>query len=117
MSAVEVIGVGAAPRNLLSPRFLLSELQIIYGRRRNLAGVGVLGVVPVILARGGRQSAPSTGGGPDFFSSITGNGLFVAFAALTVELPLFLPLAVSAIYGESVAGGGNLGSHCFSLTY
>jgi ABC-2 type transport system permease protein len=116
MSAVEVIGVGAGPRNPLSPRFLLSELKIIYGRRRNLAGLGVLAVVPVIIAIAVRQSAPSTGEGPDFFSSITGNGLFVAFAALTVELPLFLPLAVSAISGDAVAGEANLGTLRYLLT-
>jgi hypothetical protein len=36
---------------------------------------------------------------PGFIVGITGNGLFVAFAALILELPLFLPLAVSAISG------------------
>jgi ABC-2 type transport system permease protein len=34
----------------------------------------------------------------------------VAFAALALELPLFLPLAVSAISGDSVAGEANLGT-------
>ena len=33
----------------------------------------------------------------------------MAFAALTVELPLFLPLAVATISGDSVAGEANLG--------
>jgi ABC-2 type transport system permease protein len=36
--------------------------------------------------------------------------LFVAFAALALELPLFLPLAVSAISGDSIAGEANLGT-------
>ncbi|HKX14451.1 MAG TPA: ABC transporter permease subunit, partial [Propionibacteriaceae bacterium] len=35
---------------------------------------------------------------------------FVAFAALALELPLFLPLAVSALSGDSVAGEANLGT-------
>jgi len=34
----------------------------------------------------------------------------VACAALALELPLFLPLAVSAISGDSVAGEANLGT-------
>jgi ABC-2 type transport system permease protein len=34
----------------------------------------------------------------------------VAFAALALELPLFLPLAVSAISGDAVAGEANLGT-------
>jgi ABC-2 type transport system permease protein len=110
MSAAEVLVVANPPRVRLSTRFLRSELKIIFGRRRNIAGLGVLAVVPVILAVSVRVSAPGQGGGPDFISSITGNGLFVAFGALALELPLFLPLAVSAIAGDSVAGEANLGT-------
>jgi ABC-2 type transport system permease protein len=110
MSAVEVLAVRTAPRSRISARFLLSELKIIFGRRRNLAGMAVLAVVPVIISIAVKVSSPGRGGGPDFVSAITGNGLFVAFAALTVELPLFLPLAVSAISGDSVAGEANLGT-------
>jgi ABC-2 type transport system permease protein len=110
MSAAELLLVDSPPRARVSTRFLRSELKIIFGRRRNIAGLGVLAVVPVILAIAVRVSAPSQGGGPAFISAITGNGLFVAFAALALELPLFLPLAVSAISGDSVAGEANLGT-------
>src|SRR3954453_17243516 len=110
MSAVELVTVRSAPRARVSTRFLRSELKIIFGRRRNLAGLTVLAAVPVILAIAVRVSSPSQGDGPDFISAIVGNGLFVAFAALTLELPLFLPLAVSAISGDSVAGEANLGT-------
>src|SRR5215217_3362757 len=116
MSAVDVFDVGPTPRHSFSVRVLLSEVKIIYGRRRNLAGLGVLAVVPVIIAISVRVSSPGTGDGPDFFSAITGNGLFVAFAALTVELPLFLPLAVSATSGDAVAGEANLGTLRYLLT-
>jgi ABC-2 type transport system permease protein len=91
-------------------RFLLSELRLIFGRRRNLAGLGVLAVVPVIMAVVVKVSQPSPGRGPDFLSSITDNGLFVALAALGVELGLFLPLAVGTISGDSVAGEANIGT-------
>jgi ABC-2 type transport system permease protein len=110
MSAAELLVVANPPRARVSTRFLRSELKIIFGRRRNIAGLGVLAAVPVILAIAVRVSAPGQGGGPDFISAITGNGLFVAFAALALELPLFLPLAVSAISGDSVAGEANLGT-------
>jgi ABC-2 type transport system permease protein len=110
MSAAEVLLVGSPPRARVSTRFLRSELKIIFGRRRNIAGLGVLAVVPVILAISVRLSSPSGEGGVDIISGITGNGLFVAFAALALELPLFLPLAVSAISGDSVAGEANLGT-------
>jgi ABC-2 type transport system permease protein len=114
MSAVDLLDVGAAPRARISPRFLLSELKIIFGRRRNLAGMAVLAVVPVIIAIAIRSSGGD--GGPDFISGITGNGLFVAFGALAAELPLFLPLAVSAIAGDAVAGEANLGTLRYLLT-
>lgn len=110
MSAAELLLVKNPPRARVSTRFLRSELKIIFGRRRNLAGMGVLAVVPVILAVAVRVSAPGQGDGPPFVSAITGNGLFVAFAALALELPLFLPLAVSAISGDAVAGEANLGT-------
>jgi ABC-2 type transport system permease protein len=110
MSAAEVLLVGNPPRARVSTRFLRSELKIIFGRRRNIAGLGVLAVVPAILAISVRLSSPSGEGGVDIIGGITGNGLFVAFAALALELPLFLPLAVSAISGDSVAGEANLGT-------
>jgi len=100
----------------VSTRFLRSELKIIFGRRRNIAGLGVLAVVPVILAISVRVSSPSQGGGPDLIIAIAGNGLFVAFGALALELPLFLPLAVSAISGDSIAGEANLGTLRYLLT-
>lgn len=110
MSAADLLVVGSPQRARVSSRFLRSELKIIFGRRRNIAGMGVLAALPVILAVSIRVSSPSQGGGPNFISGITGNGLFVAFAALALELPLFLPLAVSAISGDSVAGEANLGT-------
>ena len=110
MSAAELIVVGSPPRARLSTRFLRSELKIIFGRRRNIAGLGVFAAVPVILAVSARLSSSGQVGGPDFISAIVGNGLFVAFGALALELPLFLPLAVSAISGDSVAGEANLGT-------
>ena len=110
MSAAELLLVGSPPRARVSTRFLRSELKIIFGRLRNIAGLCVLAAVPVILAVSIRLSSPGQGGGPNFISAITGNGLFVAFAALALELPLFLPLAVSAISGDSVAGEANLGT-------
>jgi ABC-2 type transport system permease protein len=110
MSAAEVLHRGIPRRVRVSTRFLRSELKIIFGRRRNIAGLGVLAAVPVILAVSIRLSSSGQTGEPNFIGAITGNGLFVAFAALALELPLFLPLAVSAISGDSIAGEANLGT-------
>src|SRR3954451_22893271 len=113
MSAAESLLAGSPPARrsrLRFGRFLGSELRIVYGRRRNLAGLGVLAVVPIVIAIAVRASSSDSPGGAAFVSAITGNGLFVALAALTLELPLFLPLAIAAITGDAVAGEANLGT-------
>lgn len=112
MSAAEPVA-----RRTVSPRFLGSELRLIFGRRRNWAGLAVLAAVPVVVAVAVKVAGPGGGGeGPDFISSITQNGLFVALSALTLELGLFLPLAVSTIAGDAVAGEANLGTLRYLLT-
>ena len=116
MSATDVTQARARVR-AVSTTFLRSELRLIFRRRRNLAGLLVLASVPLLIAVAVRLSSPGGGGdGPDFFGSITENGLFVALAALTIEIPLFLPLAVAAISGDAVAGEANLGTLRYVLT-
>src|SRR3954451_24504539 len=101
----------------LSTRFLRSELRLIFGRRRNQAGLLVLASVPVLISIAVKVSSPGRGGdGPDFFSSITENGLFVALASLPPERGLCLPLAVAAISGDAVAGEANIGTLRYLLT-
>ncbi|HEY2671180.1 MAG TPA: ABC transporter permease [Rugosimonospora sp.] len=95
----------------VSSRFFRSELFLIFGRRRNWVGGLILATVPILIAIAVKVSPPSTGGGTNFLNQITQNGIFVAFAALTLEMPLFLPLAIAAIAGDAVAGeahGGTL---------
>jgi len=105
----------ARPRRV-STRLLRSELRLIAGRRRNQAGLAVLAAVPVILAVAVKVSAPRPGRGPDFLSSVTSNGLFVPLAALTIEMGLFLPLAVSTLAGDAIAGEANTGTLRYLLT-
>jgi ABC-2 type transport system permease protein len=105
MSAVE-----ARP---FSGRFLRSELRLIAVRRRNQVGLAALAAVPIVLAVAMKVSTPDRagqGGGPDFFAQITGNGFFVALAALSVELSLFLPIAIAMLAGDAVAGEANQGT-------
>lgn len=99
-------------------RFLRSELRLIFGRRRNQAGMAALAAIPVIIAIAMRVAGPPTAGAhdPGFFAAITGNGFFVALAALGVQIGLFLPVAVAAIAGDSVAGEANLGTLRYLLT-
>jgi ABC-2 type transport system permease protein len=54
--------------------------------------------------------AGSRGRGPAFLSDITDNGVFVIFTALTVSIPLFLPLTVAVVAGDSIAGEASFGT-------
>src|SRR3954452_9962211 len=74
-------------------RLLRSELRLVFGRRRNIALLGALACVPVLIAvairlSGGGPRRGGEGGGPAFIGAIAGNGLFVSFTALVVTLPL-----------------------------
>lgn len=91
-------------------RFVRSEVRLIFRRRRNIALLAVLSLAPILLGIAVRLSAPSNGDGPPFIGQITENGLFLAFTSLVVTLPLFLPLAVSVVSGEAVAGEAATGS-------
>jgi ABC-2 type transport system permease protein len=101
----------------VSPRFLGSELRLMSSRRRNQAGLVILAAVPVLISVSVKTSLSQPGAdAPNFFRSITGNGLFVALAALTIEIALFLPLAVAVVSGDAVAGEANLGTLRYLLT-
>jgi ABC-2 type transport system permease protein len=116
MSAVDTAAPAAlaGPRAARrpNPRFLASELRLIFGRRRNQAGLAMLAAVPIVLALAVRLSNGEAGeaGGPEFVALITGNGFFVALAALGVEIGLFLPIAVAAISVDAIAGEANVGT-------
>jgi ABC-2 type transport system permease protein len=114
---VQEVGVVRRPRRPVSTRFLRSELRLMLVRRRNQAGLLVLAAVPILISISVKSTLSKPGSdAPDFFRSITGNGLFVALAALTIELALFLPLAVSVFAGDAVAGEANLGTLRYLLT-
>lgn len=95
----------------VSPRFLASELRLVLTRRRNLVMLAVLAVATVVIGFAIDLSAPDPGDqGPPFLTRVTGNGLFLSFTALVASLPVFLPLAVSVVAGEAVAGEAATGT-------
>lgn len=97
--------------------FFLSELRLLFGRRRNQLALAVLAGPPLLISIAVKSSASRPGReAPDFFSSITQNGLFVALAALTIEMALLLPLAVSLVSGDSIAGEAHTGTLRYLLT-
>ncbi|WP_291048323.1 ABC transporter permease subunit [Herbiconiux sp.] len=84
--------------------FFLSELGLLFRRRRTWAMLGALAAVPILIAVAIRLTDGGDGRGPAFLDRITQNGLFVAMTALVVSIPLFLPLTVGVVAGDSIAG-------------
>jgi ABC-2 type transport system permease protein len=105
------VATDLAPRRI-STRLVRSELGLVFRRRRNQAMLAVLACVPALIGLAvWLSSAPDgEGGGPAFISRISQNGLFLCFASLVVAIPLFLPLAVSVVAGEAVAGEAHTGT-------
>jgi ABC-2 type transport system permease protein len=111
----------ARPRNGFRSwlRLLGSELRLMFRRWRNLALLGVLVVLPVVLGIGLRVSTPDGGGGgpnASFFAQLAGNGVFLSFLALTILLTLVLPLVIAVVAGDSIAGEAGLGTLRYLLT-
>ncbi|WP_030926308.1 ABC transporter permease [Streptomyces sp. NRRL B-24720] len=119
MSQAEAVGPAGAGRSrnpLWTFGILRSELTTTLRRWRTLALLGVLAAVPVLIGIAVRietsdgSPAGSGGGGPAFLSQVTNNGLFLVFAALSVTLPVFLPMAVGVVAGDSIAGEAGAGT-------
>ena len=101
-------------------RLLRSELRLAISRRRNQAGLLVLAAVPVLMAIAirinGVRHREGRADGAGFVDQITANGLFVPFATLTLELTLFLPLALAMVSGDAIAGEAHQGTLRYLLT-
>lgn len=112
MSAAEATTV-RAPRPVRAWfRLLGSELRLVFGRRRNRVGLGVLFGLVVLVGIALKVSAvrhPRSSAG-DLMSAVAGNGIFLGFAGLSVEIALFLPLAVAVLSGDAIAGEANQGT-------
>ncbi len=92
-------------------RLLRSELRLVFGRRRNQILLVALGLVPLLIGIAVKVSRGSGGGrGPDFINQVSSNGLFLVFTAIGVSLPLFLPLAVGIVSGDTIAGEASAGT-------
>jgi len=88
-----------------------SELSVLFRRRRTWAMLAALAAVPVLIAVAVRLSSDGGGGGgPAFLGDITQNGLFVSLTGLVVSVPLFLPLTVGVVAGDTIAGEASLGT-------
>ena len=91
---------------------MASELRVLFGRRRTWAMLLALAAVPVLIAVAVRlsSSGPTPGRGPAFLDRITQNGLFVGITGLVISIPLFLPLTVGVVAGDTIAGEAGMGT-------
>ncbi|MHB8189892.1 MAG: ABC transporter permease [Ferrimicrobium sp.] len=89
----------------------VDELRRVFVRPRNWIILILVAVVPVLLGVIVKVSGgPHGGGGPPFFAEITQNAIFLPLAALASMETLLIPLAVSVVAGDSVAGDAANGS-------
>jgi ABC-2 type transport system permease protein len=88
------------------------ELVKLFTRRRTWVAILLLNLLPTIVAvlLAWTGIAPRPGSGPAFLSAVLANGSLFSIAALAIVLPLFLPIAVAVVAGESVAGEAEAGT-------
>jgi ABC-2 type transport system permease protein len=92
-------------------QLLGNELATQFRRWRTWAMLGALALIPVLMGIAIRLlGGANPGRGPAFLDQITNNGLFVGLAAMTVAIPLFLPLTVSVAAGDTIAGEASHGT-------
>ena len=71
-----------------------------------------IAMIPILLATAVYLSSErlAPGEGPPFLDRVTQNGLFTGFTAMLLALPLFLPLTISVVAGDTIAGEAGLGT-------
>jgi ABC-2 type transport system permease protein len=84
----------------------------MFRRPRTWATIGVLNALPILVALllVLTDLAPRPGEGPPFLSAVLRNGALYPLAALAIVLPLFLPIAVAVVAGDSIAGEAQAGT-------
>ena len=99
-------------RPALGLPLLVSEISVLFRRRRTWAMLASLALIPVLIALAVRltSSRPPSGRGHAFLDQVSQNGLFVSFVGLLVSVPLFLPLTVGVVAGDTIAGEASAGT-------
>lgn len=82
------------------------ELVKMLRRPRTWVIIGMLVALPTLVAvlLAVTDLGPQPGTGPPFLSAVLSDGTLFPLAALGVVLPLFLPIAVSVLGGDAIAG-------------
>jgi len=107
-----------------SGRLLRSELRLVFGRRRNQVLLVLTALFPLLIGIVLRVAGPPPGSapskGPDdapvLYAQLVGNGVFLTFTALSTLLILVLPVVVTMVGGDSMAGEAGYGTLRYLLT-
>ncbi len=93
------------------PGLIRVELTKLARRPRTWAALILLDLLPTVVAilLAVTHLGPRPGQGPAFLSAVLSNGSLFSVAALAIVLPLFLPVAVSVIAAEAIAGEAQSG--------
>ena len=91
---------------------IVVELGKLVRRPRTWLTLAMLVALPALVAvlLSFTKLAPRPGTGPAFLSAVLNNGALFSVAALAIVLPLFLPIAVAVIAGDSIAGEAQAGT-------
>ncbi|MGK5557166.1 ABC transporter permease [Actinomadura kijaniata] len=90
---------------------ITTELVKMARRPRTWVSLLLLCGLPAVVAvfLGVTEIAPRPGEGPAFLSAVLSSGQLYPAAALAMVLPLFLPVSVAVVGGDSVAGEAGAG--------
>lgn len=101
-------------------RLVRAELRWIFRRPRNLAVLGLLALIPVIMGialtvadpAGSSSPAggPGDGEGGDLLATVAGNMFVLPIAALAMTLRMLLPLAAAMAGADALAGETSTGT-------
>jgi len=89
-----------------------TELVKTLRRPRTWVTILLLNALPTLVAvlLALTDLGPRPGSGPAFLSAVLADGTLFPLAALAIILPLFLPVAVAVVAGDSVAGEAQQGT-------
>ena len=87
------------------------ELMKLARRPRNWVSLALLCALPVIVAVfvAVTHLVPPPGQGPTLLSDVLASGSLYPAVALAIVLPVFLPIAVAVVGGDSIAGEASSG--------
>ncbi|CAN5295955.1 ABC transporter permease [soil metagenome] len=88
------------------------ELMKMVRTPRTWVTIAMLNALPIIVAilLAVTDIGPRPGTGPAFLSAVLTDGRLYPLAALAIVLPLFLPIAVAVVAGDSIAGEAQAGT-------